>query len=67
MELSYLYFVLFAGAFFGPEQAGNVLFIIYIAGVIFGLVAAKVLKVFAFKGKDEPFVMEMPKYRNAFI
>ncbi len=56
-------FVLFAGAFFGPEQAGNVLFIIYIAGVVFGLVAAKVLKVFAFKGKDEPFVMEMPKYR----
>ena len=56
-------YVLFAGAFFGEEQAGNVLFAIYITGVIFGLLAAKVLKIFAFKGKDEPFVMEMPKYR----
>jgi len=56
-------FVLFAGAFFGQEQAGNVLFIIYITGALFGLISAKVLKVFVFKGKDEPFVMEMPKYR----
>ncbi len=56
-------YVLFAGAFFGPEKAGNVLFIIYIVGALIGLVAAKFLKVFVFKGKDEPFVMEMPKYR----
>jgi ferrous iron transport protein B len=56
-------YVLFAGAFFGPEKAGNILFIIYIAGALLGLVAAKILKKFVFKGKDEPFVMEMPKYR----
>ena len=56
-------YVLFAGAFFDKTQAGNVLFVIYIAGAILGLVAAKVLKVFVFKGTDEPFVMEMPKYR----
>lgn len=56
-------YVLFAGAFFGAKSAGNVLFIIYIAGAIFGLLAAKILKVLVFKGKDEPFVMEMPKYR----
>ena len=56
-------YVLFSGAFFGQENAGNVLFIIYITGAVFGLVAAKVLKLFVFKGKDEPFVMEMPKYR----
>ncbi|WP_024953636.1 ferrous iron transport protein B [Sulfurospirillum arcachonense] len=56
-------YVLFAGAFFGEENAGNVLFIIYIAGALFGLFAAKALKIFVFKGKDEPFVMEMPKYR----
>lgn len=56
-------YVLFAGAFFGQEQAGNILFIIYISGAILGLLAAKVLKVFVFKGEDEPFVMEMPKYR----
>ncbi len=56
-------YVLFAGAFFGAEQAGNILFIIYISGAVLGLLAAKVLKVFVFKGEDEPFVMEMPKYR----
>ncbi|MEA3383420.1 MAG: ferrous iron transport protein B [Campylobacterota bacterium] len=56
-------YVLFAGAFFSKEQAGNVIFLIYIAGAILGLVMAKILRVTAFKGEDEPFVMEMPKYR----
>lgn len=56
-------YVLFAGAFFSPEMAGNVLFVIYISGALLGLVAAKLLKLTAFKGADEPFVMEMPKYR----
>lgn len=56
-------YVLFAGAFFKPENAGNVLFFIYISGALLGLIAAKVLRIFVFKGNDEPFVMEMPKYR----
>jgi len=56
-------YVLFVGAFFGPEEAGNILFYIYIAGALLGLVMAKILRVVVFKGKDEPFVMEMPKYR----
>ncbi len=56
-------YVLFAGAFFSPEMAGNILFLIYISGAILGLIFAKVLKLTAFKGIDEPFVMEMPKYR----
>jgi len=56
-------YVLFAGAFFGQDQAGNILFIIYISGAILGLLSAKILKMFVFKGEDEPFVMEMPKYR----
>ncbi len=56
-------YVLFAGAFFSAEMAGNVLFLIYISGAILGLIAAKVLKITVFKGEEEPFVMEMPKYR----
>lgn len=56
-------YVLFTGAFFGSDMAGNVLFGIYILGAMIGLVAAKALKMTAFKGVDEPFVMEMPKYR----
>ena len=56
-------YVLFAGAFFAKDQAGNILFIIYISGAMLGLLMAKALKMFVFKGDDEPFVMEMPKYR----
>ncbi|MFA7069723.1 MAG: ferrous iron transport protein B, partial [Sulfurimonas sp.] len=56
-------YVLFAGAFFSTSMAGNALFGIYISGAFIGLIAAKVLKLTAFKGADEPFVMEMPKYR----
>lgn len=56
-------YVLFIGAFFAKENAGNILFLIYISGAIMGLFGAKALKTFVFKGDDEPFVMEMPKYR----
>ena len=56
-------YVLFVGAFFSPESSGNVLFGIYISGAILGIVMAKILKMTAFKGESEPFVMEMPKYR----
>ena len=56
-------YVLFTGAFFSQSAAGNILFLIYISGALFGLVMAKVLRVLVFKGEDDPFVMEMPKYR----
>lgn len=56
-------YVLFVGAFFSEQNAGNILFLIYISGAILGLCAAKVLKIIVFKSEDEPFVMEMPKYR----
>ena len=56
-------YVLFVGAFFSPESSGNVLFAIYISGAIIGVIMAKILKMTAFKGNNEPFVMEMPKYR----
>ena len=56
-------YVLFIGAFFAQSNSGNILFLIYISGALLGLVAAKVLKIVVFKSEDEPFVMEMPKYR----
>ncbi|SUX00752.1 ferrous iron transport protein B [Campylobacter jejuni subsp. doylei] len=56
-------YVLFIGAFFPSEKAKNYLFGIYILGAILGLFAAKFLRMTAFRGLDEPFVMEMPKYR----
>ena len=56
-------YVLFIGAFAPKEEAGNWLFVFYIFGAIVGLACAKFLRVMVFRGKDEPFVMEMPKYR----
>ncbi|MDX9742459.1 MAG: ferrous iron transport protein B [Arcobacteraceae bacterium] len=56
-------YVLFVGAFFEPHNAGNILFAIYLGGAMLGLVMAKILKMTAFKGENEPFVLEMPKYR----
>ena len=56
-------YVLFIGAFFPSDSAGTILFGIYIVGAMLGLVMAKILRVVVFKGEDEPFVMEMPKYR----
>jgi len=56
-------YVLFVGAFFSAESAGTILFAIYITGAIIGIIMAKILKMTAFKGVSEPFVMEMPKYR----
>jgi len=56
-------YVLFIGAFFAEQNAGNILFMIYLAGALLGLFAAKFLRSFVFKGDEEPFVMEMPKYR----
>ncbi|MDQ1339501.1 MAG: ferrous iron transport protein [Campylobacterota bacterium] len=56
-------YVLFIGAFFSQEDAGNILFFVYIFGALLGLAAAKFLRLTVFKGASEPFVMEMPKYR----
>lgn len=53
----------FLSVLFPSEKAGNYLFGIYILGAILGLCAAKFLRMTAFRGLDEPFVMEMPKYR----
>lgn len=56
-------YTLFIAAFFPPSMAGNILYGIYIFGAFVGLCMAKILKLTAFRGDDEPFVMEMPKYR----
>ena len=54
-------FVLIAGAFF-PKGAGLVLVGLYALGIVFAIIAAKVMSRF-FKEDDLPFVMELPPYR----
>nr|WP_238699472.1 ferrous iron transport protein B [Helicobacter saguini] len=56
-------YLLFVGAFFPASSAGSVLFFIYLGGVVIAMICAKILKMTAFKGSNEPFVMEMPRYR----
>lgn len=56
-------YVLFVGAFFPDKYASLVLFLIYLLGALTALLMAKFLKLSVFRGREEPFVMEMPKYR----
>ncbi|WP_163565408.1 ferrous iron transport protein B [Helicobacter suis] len=56
-------YVLFVGTFFPDKYASFVLFMIYITGALVALFMAKFLKLSVFRGQEESFVMEMPKYR----
>ncbi len=60
-------YTVLVGAFFAKEIQGNVMFAIYIGGAFMGLIVAKILRTTLFKGKSEPFAMEMPKYRFASL
>jgi len=57
-----VYTVLIA-AFFDPSMAGNVLFSIYILGIVLLMIMASIYRNTLFKGEGEPFVMELPPYR----
>ncbi len=59
-------YVLVAGAIF-PEQAGNVIFLLYMVGAVFSLLISILFKNILFKNKEAPFVMELPVYRNPGI
>ncbi len=56
-------YALFIPAFFPHRWQGPVLWLIYIIGIVLGIVAAKVLRLTVFKGETTPFVMELPPYR----
>ncbi len=57
-----VYTILIA-AFFEEKIAGNVLFSIYLLGIILSMVMAWVFRTTLFEGESEPFVMELPPYR----
>jgi len=59
-------YVLVAGAIF-PGQAGNVIFLLYMIGVVFSFLLSILFKNILFKNKEAPFVMELPVYRNPGI
>jgi len=56
-------YVLLTAAFFPPDVAANVMFGIYLLGIVVGLWTAWLLKSTVLKSDSEPFVMELPPYR----
>ncbi|MBR2557248.1 MAG: ferrous iron transporter B, partial [Methanobrevibacter sp.] len=50
-------------AVFFEENAGNMLVIMYLLGILVALIVAAILKRTMFKGMSAPFVMELPTYK----
>ncbi len=55
-------YAVFAAAFF-PKSAALVMILLYVAGILMGILMAMLLKGTAFRGQPVPFVMELPNYR----
>ena len=53
---------LFAAMFF-PEHAANLVFSMYIVGIVVAIIMAKVLGVTAFRSQGSTFLLELPPYR----
>lgn len=53
---------LFAAMFF-PEHAANLVFSMYIIGIVVAIIMAKVLGVTAFRSQGSTFLLELPPYR----
>ncbi len=64
-------YALFAAAFF-PNSGQNVVFLLYIIGIVLAVLTGLLLKKSVFSGEAAPFVMELPPYhaprvRHIFI
>jgi ferrous iron transport protein B len=55
-------YIILSGAFF-PEQAGNIIFAIYLTGLILAVLVGQLFRRLFFKAAAAPFVMELPPYR----
>jgi ferrous iron transport protein B len=55
-------YVLLAGTFF-PKNAGNVVMILYLVGVVLAFLSTIFLRKTVLRGATTPFVMELPPYR----
>lgn len=55
-------YAVFTAAFF-PDHGALVMIILYITGILLGILVALLLKGTMFRGQPVPFVMELPNYR----
>ncbi len=56
-------YALFIPAFFPKEYQAPMLWLIYITGIVFAIILAKILGAVVFKGESIGLVMELPPYR----
>lgn len=56
-------YALFAAAFF-PQSGQNIVFLLYIIGIVLAVLTGILLKNTLFKGESAPFVMELPLYHT---
>lgn len=56
-------YALFAAAFF-PDAGQNIVFLLYLIGILLAIVTGILLKSTLFKGESAPFVMELPLYHT---
>lgn len=54
---------LLIAAFFPIQMGGNILFSIYLIGILLAIIMAKVFRTWLLPGDTEPFVMELPTYQ----
>lgn len=55
-------YTIFAAAFF-PDNAGIVIFSLYVLGVILGIISGIIFSRTIFKGDNAPLILELPPYR----
>jgi len=55
-------YALFIGAFF-PENSGNVLWSLYVMGIVLAVIMGIILRKTVLKGEPSVFIMELPPYR----
>jgi len=56
-------YALIIPAFFPEKWRGPMLWLIYLIGIAFAVICAKILRLTVFKGETTSFVMELPPYR----
>ena len=59
-------YIVLAGSFFA-QQAGTIIFALYVAGILIAIVSGRILRNLLFKGEEAPFVMELPPYRMPML
>lgn len=55
-------YILMTGAFFS-HNAGNIIFSIYLLGIVLAILSGRLFKWLFFRGEAAPFVLELPPYR----